>query len=255
MVNKEATQLLQQPLQAKTIITQKMLTGLPPVVQKWLIRSVVIGKERIQFVRLKQKGEMRTKPDGKWMAFTATQYFTVNEPQFVWKTDVNVMPLISMVGRDKIVQGEGEMVIKLLSLFEVAKVTGSDKINSAAMIRYMAETTWFPTAALNDYMKWEAIDSSSAKMSMTYKGITVSGVMRFTDEGDMKSFEADRYKDNGKKETSLEKWLVEATGYKDFQGIRIPYKNKVTWRLKEGDFNWANIELTDLEFNNAALYK
>lgn len=47
---------------------------------------------------------------------------------------------------------------------------------------------------------------------------------------------------------------MEITGYKDFEGIRIPHKSKVTWKLKTGDFNWANVELTDLEFNKPELY-
>ena len=70
----------------------------------------------------------------------------------------------------------------------------------------------------------------------------------------MVGFTADRYygaDDNA----SLEKWVVETEDWKDFQGIRIPYKSKVTWKLKEGDFNWAKMELTDLEFNKAELYK
>jgi len=196
---------------------------------------------------------MRTKPGGKWMPFTATQYFIVNEPQFIWQANVQMMPLITMAGRDKFVNGNGEMVIKLLSLVNVANAGGDDKINSATMIRYLAETTWFPSTALNDYIQWEVLDSTSAKATMNYKGISVSGIFKFTVNGDLLSFEAERYMDNGK-DVSLENWLVEITGYKDFQGIRIPYKNKVIWKLKEGDFNWANIELTDLEFNKTALY-
>ena len=86
------------------------------------------------------------------MPFTATQYFIVNEPQFIWQANVQMMPLITMAGRDKFVNGNGEMVIKLLSLVNVANAGGGDKINSATMIRYLAETTWFPSTALNDYI-------------------------------------------------------------------------------------------------------
>jgi hypothetical protein len=60
------------------------------------------------------------------------------------------------------------------------------------MIRYLAETTWFPTAALNDYIKWEAIDSTSAKAIMTYRGIRVSGIMKFVGTGDFLSLKAKR---------------------------------------------------------------
>ncbi|MEP7375741.1 MAG: DUF6544 family protein [Chitinophagaceae bacterium] len=252
-VKEEVAHLLAQPVTNNVTITDEMLYHLPPIVQKWLTGSGVIGKEKIQFVRLKQKGEMRTKPGGKWLPFTATQYFTVNEPQFIWKTKLQLMPLITMTGRDKFVNGNGEMIIKVLSLVNVVKVDADNKLNSATMIRYLAETTWFPAAALNDYIKWEPINSTSAKAIMTYKGITVSGTMKFTENGDLLSFEADRYKDTGT-DASLEKWLVETIACKDFNGIRIPYKSKVTWKLKEGDFNWANMELTSLEFNKPQAY-
>jgi len=163
------------------------------------------------------------------------------------------MPLITITGRDKFVNGKGEVLIKFLSLINVSNVGGDDKINSATMIRYLAETAWFPTAALSSYINWEAINTTTAKAIMTYKGLSVFGVLKFAENGDLLSFEAERYKGKGR-DASLEKWLVEITGYKDFSGIRIPYKSKVTWKLKTGDFNWANVELTDLEFNKQRPY-
>lgn len=248
------TILARTPDCSPVIITKEMLNNLPPVVQKWLTHSGVIGKEKINTVRLKQKGEMRTKPDGKWMAFEATQYFTVNDPAFVWTTDVHMMPLVTLVGRDKFENGQGSMFIKLLSLFKVADVKNTEKVNSATMIRYLSETSWFPAAALSDYIKWETVDSLSAKAVMNYNGMVVSGIFRFTENGDMVGFTADRYYGTDAN-ARLEKWVVETEDWKDFNDIRIPYKSKVTWKLKEGDFNWAKMELTDLEFNRTELYK
>jgi hypothetical protein len=114
--------------------------------------------------------------------------------------------------------------------------------------------SWFPTAALNQYISWSPIDETTVMVSMTYNGNSVSGIMRFTEEGDLLSFEANRYMANGKN-GSMQKWLVEVKGYKDFNGLRIAYKNAVTWKLSSGDFNWANIELTDLEYNKPVLYE
>ena len=170
------TILARTPNSSPVIITKEMLNNLPPVVQKWLTRSGVVGKEKINTVRLKQKGEMRTKPEGKWMAFEATQYFTVNDPAFVWTTDVHMMPLIKLVGRDKFENGQGSMFIKLLSLFKVADAKNTEKVNSATMIRYLSETSSFPAAALSDYIKWEAGDSLSAKAVMSFNGMVLSGI-------------------------------------------------------------------------------
>jgi hypothetical protein len=248
------TMMARTPNTGAAIITKEMLNNLPPVVQKWLMHSGVAGKEKINTVRLKQKGEMRTKPEGKWMPFEATQYFTVNDPAFVWTTDVHMMPLVALVGRDKFENGQGAMFIKLLSLFKVADAKNTEKVNSATMIRYLSETSWFPAAALSDYIKWEARDSLSAKAVMSFNGMVVSGIFQFTESGDMVGFTADRYYGTGDN-AKLEKWVVETEDWKDFSGIRIPYKSKVTWKLKDGDFNWAKMELTDLEFNKTELYK
>jgi hypothetical protein len=254
MVKKEVVELLAQPMQSKTIVSEEMLNGLPAPVQRWLRSSGIVGKEKIQFTRLRQHGIMRTKPDGSWMDFDAVQYFNVNEPTFNWQTKVQMMPFVYLSGRDKFENGKGEMKIKLLSLFKVADVGNNEKVNISTMIRYLAEMSWFPTAALNDYIMWEAIDSTSAKAVMTYKGITVSGIFQFNERGDMIGFLADRYKDVGPNAT-LEKWLVTTTDTKEFNGIRIPYKSEVTWKLKEGDFTWAKMELTELEFDRREVFR
>jgi hypothetical protein len=48
------------------------------------------------------------------------------------------------------------------------------------------------SAALSKHIHWEAVDSVSAKATMSYGGITYL-VYFFNNDGDMLSFEADRY--------------------------------------------------------------
>ena len=95
MADEEAKVLLAgTPNTDKVIITKEMLTGLPPVIEKWLMHTGVIGKQKINTVRLQQKGTLKTTIKGKWMPFEANQYFTAEDPAFVWKANVAMMPLI-----------------------------------------------------------------------------------------------------------------------------------------------------------------
>jgi hypothetical protein len=197
---------------------------------------------------------MKTKPEGKWMPFTAEQYFDVENPAFVWSTKVDFMPMVNMAGRDKLIDGQGEMLIKLANVIPLVDEGNNEKMNSGAMLRYMAETVWFPSAALNDYIKWEAIETNAAKATFTLKGESVSGIYTFYDKGSFKSFEADRYY-GGKKDSKLEKWKIIASDYKAFNGIKIPNKCNVTWKLQEGDFNWLNLEITELDYNTIERYE
>ncbi len=130
-----------------------MLGALPYPVQLWLTNCGTVGKEKIYAVWLKQKGFMRTKPEQhKWIEANAEQYFTVNKPAFIWKVNMDIMPMLPVTGRDKFVDGKGQMKIKLFSLFNIANDSG-EKIDEGALQRYLAEICWFPSAALSSYIK------------------------------------------------------------------------------------------------------
>lgn len=63
----------------KEILSEDMIIHLPPIVQRWLKNSGCVGKEMIHTVRLKQRGEMKMKPEqDKWYEANAEQYFTVD---------------------------------------------------------------------------------------------------------------------------------------------------------------------------------
>lgn len=231
----------------REIIRKEDLQGLPIPVQKWLERAQIIGKEKVTTVRLKQKGLMRTKEDGPWMSAEAEQYFTVDEPGFIWKAMVKMSPFLHFTGMDKYKEGKGYMNIKVMSLFSVVNATGPE-IDQGVLLRYLGEMTWFPAAALSSYVKWDPLDSKTARATMSYKGVTASAVFIFNDDGDPDSFTAKRYREtNGK--YVLEEWEVTVKGYREFQGVRIPNEMDVTWKLKTGDFTWYRVEVTDVEYN------
>ena len=254
MVQKEAKELLSNiPKKTDGKINKDDLAHLPDIVQKWIENSGVVGKQKIVSVRLKQKGEMKNKPEGKWMPFTAEQYFDVKNPAFVWVTDVSAFPGIHLSGRDKFNDGEGKMLIKLLSLIPVVKEGKNEKVNSGTMLRFLGEICWFPAAALNQYITWEEVDANSAKATFSLKNKEVSGLFTFAKTGELKSFEAERYYGAGE-DAQKEIWLVEALSYKEFEGITILNKAKVTWKLPNGDFNWLNLEITKLEYNPQQIF-
>lgn len=237
------------PPAEKHILTEDKIYSLPSVIQRWLLRSGSIGREVIYNTFLMQKGEMRTEKTGNWMPFTAKQYFTTSNPAFIWTTEVQMFPGFFLAGRDLFKDGKGHMLIKLLSLAPVADSRGPE-VDQGTMLRFMGEMVWLPTAALMPYLRWEEIDSVTAIGYMDYAGQSVKGRYTFTPEGDFYSLEAERYYSKGDTAT-LETWMVRTKpgGYKEFNGIRIPAKMDVTWRLKDGDFTWLNLEIKEIAYN------
>jgi Family of unknown function (DUF6920) len=247
-IKAETASIIKTVSESNKFVSFNLKTKLPTIIEKWLENSNVGGYKQSSTVRLKQKGRMRTKIDGKWMPFEAIQTFNLQDPSFVWVTKVKATPFLNLLGRDKLQKGKGEMLIKLASLIPVVNEKSNAKINQGAMLRFLAETCWFPQAALSNYISWKTINDSSAEASFTYNNKTVSGIFKFNKMSDFKSFEGQRYF-GGKEDSNLETWYIEAQEYKTFNGIRIPYKNKVTWKLDKKDFHWLTLEVTEIDFN------
>jgi hypothetical protein len=247
-VRKDINELMaSQTKTSQSIITHQSLKDLPLIVQKWLVKSNVIGKKSVHSLQLKQKGMMRTSGEGNWMQMTSEQFITVDNPGFVWNAGIKANPFMTINGRDKLSEGRGSMIIKALHTIPIANSTGKE-IDQGAMMRYLAEIIWNPSAALKDYMRWEYVSDTSARAFMNCHNAIISGLFSFNKDGDIKGFEGKRYGDFDD-HYSLETWSIAVTGYKEFEGIRIGNKSEVTWKLKKGNFTWLRTEVTDIKYN------
>ncbi|MBT8261256.1 MAG: hypothetical protein KJO05_00430 [Bacteroidia bacterium] len=224
----------------------------PPIVQKWL-RASMHDSSYISSVRLQQKGRMRTKPQARWMPFTAEQYISIPAASYIWTTEVELFSDIDLTGRDKLESGEGETSIKLMGLIPIVNEKSNPKINSGSLMRYLAEICWYPTAALDNRIHWESVGDTSAEASMMMNGVTVTGTFYFTPDGNFEAFESQRFYGGGDN-SNLETWHIEALDYDTFHGVQIPNKAEITWKFLEGDFKWLELEVIDIDYNTTEVY-
>lgn len=235
------------------ILRPEEIAHLPPIVQAWLNQSGVVGKPKAFSLRLKQNGQLRTKPDSKWMSFDAQQYVDVYSPAFIWSADVKAFPGVYLAGRDRFENGTGEMVIKLASLIPVVDEKDNLQINTGSMIRFLAEICWVPSAAVQEYLAWEAVDAHSAKATLTWNNQSVNGIFQFAENGELISFEAPRFF-GGSKDAQQYPWKVEMMKHSVFEGVNIPEVSRIIWKLPEGDFEWLRLTITELNYNPTSLF-
>ncbi len=235
------------PTSSSAIVTHQELEPLPTPVRQWLEASGVVGKPRPRTVRLKQRGLLRTSPDQDYMPAVAHQYFRTDEPGFVWRVRVKMMHVLPVAGRDSYLDGRGRMLIKAASLVPVVDAAG-EKIDQGTLLRFLGEIVWFPSAALSPHIRWEAIDATSARATMTYEGVTGSAVFSFDERGRFVSMSTERYMGSGA-DARLERWFTQATEWREMGGVVIPVQGDVIWKLASGDFSYYRWELTELEFD------
>ncbi len=253
MAEKEATLLLTKAVKADSADkAPKGLNELPPLVMAWLKKSGALDHETITSIRLRQKGEMRLKPGGKWISFQSTQYVNTIEPAFVWNARVNLWPMIYLNGRDKLEDGQGSMLIKALSLFKVVHEGPGPQMNQGTLLRYLSEIVWYPLTALNKDIHWRQINDKSVEATLESHGLIVSGTFTFDEQSLPVSFTCRRYYGGGK-DSKLQDWTIQAHNFRDLSGILVPTDCSVTWGLPTGNFEWLRLSIITMELNPVAV--
>lgn len=246
-VESESTALLAQSRRDERLVTADELRKLPAPVAAWLERSGVVGRPRAATVHLHQRGEIRTKVDAPWMPARAVQYFSIDPPGFVWRVDATMMGTLPIAGRDRYVAGHGEMLIKAASVVTIVKAA-DEAIDQGAMLRYLAEIIWFPSAALGPHVSWEPIDATHARATMRDAGRTAPAVFTFDGQGRAVRFDAERPLGGGQ-DAKLTPWFGASSEWRTFEGIEVPARGEVGWQLPAGPFIYYRWEITEVELN------
>jgi len=99
--------------------------------------------------------------------------------------------------------------VRSANLFQLLKATGPQMDHSSG-VRFLSEIVWLPSAFLRKDFTWTAIDDTSAEVSFTAFGRSVSGGLCFAADGRPTNFVSRRYKDDRDSEPLL--WPGPATG-------------------------------------------
>ena len=169
-------------------------------------------------------------------------------PGFVWAGTARLGPVAVARARDMYAEGRGRMLVKVASLWPVADASG-EQTDQAAMMRYLSEMIWFPAAFLAGNISFEAVDDSSARVTLADHGRTATATLFFDQEGRVTDFVAKRYRTTGSSDP--ETWSTPVTGYGEFEGLRLPTRGKATWKLPGGDLEYIEVTITDLHYDTA----
>ena len=231
------------------------ITNLPAPVQKYFKYSLQENQNQISFVKLKHEGIFRQSQGQGWMPIAGQEYFTTENPGFVWIGKMKPLPIFWIDGEDKFIDGKGNFQIKLLSLFTVVDTKGNET-DESELLRWLAETPWFPTSLLpSKYLHWEGVNSSSAKDIVEYGKIKASAIFSFNEQGQIIKLNADRYR-TVNNSYSKDKWIGYYRDYSKVNDLMIPKEIEAAWNLSSGgEFSYAKFKVTDIEYNNPSMYQ
>jgi hypothetical protein len=229
------------------------LDGLPMPVQRYFQNVLTEGQTIVTAVSISHQGSFNMSQDGEqWKPFTSQQRVITQRPGFVWNARIMMLPGVPVRVHDAYLAGEGLLHPAILGLLTLVKLHGSGDIAQGELMRFVAETPWYPTALLpSPSVRWEAVNDRSAHVTMTDGILSIKLLLRFNDQGLIESGFAQARGRTVGKAIEMIPWEGRWSNYVNNSGMRVPMTGEVAWLTPQGRKPYwrGNVQSLTYEFS------
>jgi len=244
----EAAAAFDCPLDRPAHYAPEMLADLPAPVQRYFQRVLTPGQPLVLRARVRHEGEFALKPN-EWRPFTSRELFTVAPPGFVWDASIRMLPFFPVRVRDRYFGGEASMLGAVAGVVKLVDQSGTPGLAAGALLRYLAEGAWFPTALLPcEGVQWTAIDDSTARATLADGAVRVSMDAHFAATGEMVRLTAVRERDVNGTSVPTPWEALHSRELLSVDGMKIPASGEVSWLLPEGRHSYWRGRVVEARF-------
>lgn len=242
-------ELSSQSLVSPAVLEEVDIRHMPTPVRKYLKYTGVIGKAKVQNMRILFKEQMYKSPEANPMDSSSEQYNFFIRPARHFYMEASMMGIPFRV-LHSYSEEKATMLVRVASLFDAVNLY-TEELTKAETVTVLNDLCLFAPAALIDQkISWEPISPLSAKVYFKNGKWKVSAILFFNETGELVKFVSDdrsALQDDG----SLRKarWTTPVRDYKDFNGIKVPSYGEAIWNYPEGDYIYGKFFLKNIEYN------
>jgi uncharacterized protein DUF6920 len=226
---------------------------LPAPVARYFRVALRPGQPMIVRAHVEHAGRFRGGAADAWRPFASIEAFAVSPPGFVWDARIRTAPAITVRVRDAYVAGEASMRAAVLGVVPLVDVRDRPDLAEGALLRYLAEAVWLPTALLpSQGVEWAAIDESSARATLRDGETTASLEFRFDRLGHVAStFAHARPRALG---STFEPtpWTCRYSTWVNRGGMQVPLEGEAAWKLPDRALAYWHGRLAKVEYTFAS---
>ncbi len=222
--------------------------NLPTPVRAYL-DNVVPDTFRIpKLIKITQTGELKTSAESEWNKIEAVQYYSPYKPGYIWDAKMSPSSFADIRALDSYVDGTGSMLIKVFSSITITDAKGP-QMDISALYRYFSEAVFFPYKFYpSQNVEW--FDTGLDNAQCMFRDDTLSGKMNvfFNTRNEIsriETFDKYRFTNSG---FSNELNITYYSDYREFKGLKIPYKGSVAWDYKGKLFEYGRFEVKEIEY-------
>jgi len=231
------------------LVSENDVRDLPAPVRKYLRYAGVVGKPRVQNFRATFSGQIRRSMESGWMDFSAQQYDFFDEPTRVFFIQSSLFG-IPFDGLHLYRGSSATMQINVASLFRVVDAKGDTMTRSETVTLFNDMCILAPATLIDSTVRWEAIDSLTAKGIFTNSAYTISALLYFNEEGELVDFSSDdRFMSADGITYKNHRWATPLENYKDFEGRKVATRAELIWHMPGDEYVYGKFNLVTIEYN------
>lgn len=193
-----AAQIATPTGEARSAPWPEALGDLPAPVQRYLRFAFPGGPVPGHAVQLTMEGQFRRPGQESFHPTSAHQTAGVRVPALMFDARTPMAPGVWARAWDAYVDGRMEMKARILSALTVVDETGSPQLDRISLRRWLLESPTYPQALLpGGAIRWEPVDTDSARAVISHRGQTVGMRVRFGPDGGIASMAAEEDGDLG----------------------------------------------------------
>jgi hypothetical protein len=198
---------------------------------------------RVRAVRLTERGEIRSAPGARWMAFTAEEEIEAARTRFRWEARFGGGRLGFFRVTDAYEDGHGQLAIRVGGIVPVKKVAGPDA-DKGELQRYLASFPSCPAMILNNpSLEWSATGPLTFRVRDVADPAGAAVEIEIDERGCPLGARAERPMLVGNQAVPTP-WLASGGDYRERDGLRIGMRMEASWRLPGGPFMYYRAEVT-----------
>ena len=221
------------------LFSEDDIAGLPLPVQNYFRYCGYLGTPKMTYMKAWLKNVDFVMSENKTLKIDYQQLNLAARPERLALITSSLLG-IPFEGLDSYEGGKGHMkgiLAKVIPLFD----QGGESMDRSSLVTWLAECLLLPSAALQDFVSWEAIDDTHAAAPVTWQGMSVSGIFTFSAKGELLAFRtSDRVAVDMKGEETIADWSAFFLDYHLVNQLRQPQVIQSLWHYEQGDSVYFN---------------
>lgn len=234
--------------QPATVVTEADIATLPPIVQKYLRFTGVVGQPQVQNYRVAFRGELRNGPSDAWMPVAVEQQSFVDPAERLFFIDGQMFG-VPMTAYHRYIGPEATFEVKVAALVKVVDARGPEMNRAETVTLFNDMCLLAPATLIDPAIRWEEIDPLTVRATFTNAGNTIAAVLTFDERGALNNFSSDdRTRTTDGAAYTQARWSTPVVRWRTVDGYTLP-DAEARWQLPGGEFTYGRFEVVDVGYN------